>query len=96
MRFWLWPGPSRPTRLLRIGDSVSPCEEYDRKLLWLASLLSLLMCWPAPEYRAKDKLENKLPKLVCAGKMSLSDAQACVESDWVRCAAKVKELEGKL
>ena len=172
---------------------MNPFEEYDRKLLWLAFLLSLLMCWPAPvtsqtlpdakltpgavntqviaepgagsylidgvEYnicardfrtkpfrhtsaalkkqvcakygitrgcpgpryeidhdvnlgiggadvlanlwvqpikqaRIKDhQVEDRLPKLVCAGKMSLSDAQACVESDWVKCAAKVKELE---
>ena len=58
-----------------------------------ADALDNLWWQPAPEYHAKDRLEDKLPKLVCAGKMSLSDAQACVESDWVKCAAKVKELE---
>jgi hypothetical protein len=57
--------------------------------------------WPQPiaEARVKDhQVEDKLggPKgLVCAGKISLKDAQACVLEDWVACAARVKKLEAK-
>jgi hypothetical protein len=44
--------------------------------------------WPQP-YRGtwgahvKDKLENKLHKLVCAGTLSLEDAQDEIATDWV-------------
>jgi hypothetical protein len=39
-----------------------------------------------------------LPKLVCAGKISLADAQSCISKDWVACGVRVKALlaaEGK-
>lgn len=44
--------------------------------------------WPEPwdgEYgaRKKDRLENKLHKLVCNGSMSLKDAQEAIVEDWV-------------
>jgi hypothetical protein len=42
------------------------------------------------EARAKDhQVEDVLPKLVCAGKMTLADAQTCIAKDWVACAARV-------
>jgi hypothetical protein len=31
----------------------------------------------------KDKLEDRLHALVCAGKMSLPDAQRAISSDWI-------------
>jgi len=34
-------------------------------------------------YHAKDKLENKVHDLVCAGKLSLRSAQHAIASDWV-------------
>jgi len=52
--------------------------------------------WPQPiaDARVKDHgVEDPLPKLVCAGKISLKDAQACVSTDWVTCMARVKMLE---
>lgn len=58
-----------------------------------ADVLANLWWQPAPAYHVKDRLEDRLPKLVCAGRMSLQDAQECVRGDWVKCAAKVKELE---
>lgn len=54
--------------------------------------------WPQPmdEARVKDQVEDLLggPKgLVCAGKISLDDAQRCVAGDWVKCAARVAKLK---
>ncbi len=52
--------------------------------------------WPQPiaQARIKDhQVEDRLPKLVCAGKMSIIDAQRCVADDWVACAARIKALE---
>lgn len=45
--------------------------------------------WPQPlsgkcGARVKDKLENELKKLVCAGKIALAQAQAEIAHDWVR------------
>lgn len=38
------------------------------------------------ESQAKDALEKRLNKQVCAGKISLATAQACVWNDWRACA----------
>ena len=51
--------------------------------------------WPQPmaEARTKDhQVEDVLPKLVCAGKMTLADAQRCVAADWVECGERIKAL----
>lgn len=37
---------------------------------------------PAPGFHQKDKLENYLHKQVCAGNMTLADAQTSIRSDW--------------
>jgi len=56
--------------------------------------------WPQPikEARVKDhQVEDLLggPKgLICRGKISLANAQRCIITDWVTCAARVKTLEG--
>jgi hypothetical protein len=36
----------------------------------------------SPGYRVKDRLENKLHQLVCAGKLSLRSAQTGIARDW--------------
>lgn len=36
----------------------------------------------APGYHVKDKLENRLHQLVCAGTMSLRNAQTQIAADW--------------
>jgi hypothetical protein len=43
--------------------------------------------WPElwPEAIAKDALENRLHALVCAGELSLHDAQTQISSDWEAC-----------
>ncbi|WP_225094634.1 hypothetical protein [Streptomyces sp. CoH27] len=45
--------------------------------------------WPEPHYDTggytasdKDTVENKLKKAVCAGTVSLADAQNAIETDW--------------
>jgi hypothetical protein len=45
--------------------------------------------WPQPysgtpwNAHVKDKLENKLHALVCAGTITLSDAQTAISTDWI-------------
>lgn len=38
---------------------------------------------PRPGFREKDKVENYLHREVCAGKITLKDAQEKIASDWV-------------
>ena len=38
--------------------------------------------------KAKDKLEHRLHRMVCRRRITLSDAQACIWSNWKVCAAK--------
>lgn len=50
--------------------------------------------WDKP-YGARQKdhqAENKLRKLVCAGKMTLYEARICISSDWVACGRKIASL----
>jgi hypothetical protein len=50
--------------------------------------------WPEPDYATrsgyylnpKDRLENKLKRMVCAGGLSLAQAQRMIASDWVAAA----------
>lgn len=53
--------------------------------------------WPQPIAQAhiKDRLEDQLKPLVCHKKMTLKQAQDCIRTNWVTCAARVKKLEGK-
>ncbi|WP_416968824.1 hypothetical protein [Streptomyces sp. 4F14] len=51
-----------------------------------------LNLWPEPEYGDqdagnKDTVENKLKKAVCAGQVSLSDAQNAIVTDWTTALA---------
>ena len=43
---------------------------------------------PRPGWDEKDQLENELHAEVCAGKMTLADAQHCIASNWVECWEK--------
>lgn len=38
---------------------------------------------PKPDAHEKDKIENYLHRQVCAGKMTLTDAQKIISTDWV-------------
>ncbi len=53
---------------------------------------SVANLWPQPltQARIKDhRVEDVLPKLICSGKMSMVDAQKCISSNWVACAARI-------
>ena len=42
--------------------------------------------------RKKDRVENYLHRLVCAGKISLKDAQKAIKTDWTKV---YEEMKGK-
>ena len=44
---------------------------------------------PAPGYHVKDRLENRLHRLVCAGQLPLGSVQREIAADWVALYAKV-------
>ncbi len=44
---------------------------------------------PAPGYKVKDKLENKLHDLVCSGQMTLSSARVGIATNWQKLYRKV-------
>ena len=44
---------------------------------------------PAPGYKVKDRLENKLHSLVCSGSMSLQSVQIGISSNWQKLYRKV-------
>lgn len=49
----------------------------------------VLQPWEGPEgARAKDVVETRTKRLVCAGKLSLEKARACMASDWRTCPSK--------
>ncbi len=43
--------------------------------------------------RIKDQVEDKLHRLLCSGKMSLSGVQSCITSDWVACGKKISTIK---
>ena len=47
---------------------------------------------PRPGFHQKDKVENYLHRQVCAGAMSLTDAQRQIATDWI---AVWKQIEGQ-
>jgi hypothetical protein len=61
---------------LELGGSNDP------KNLWPQPYL------PKPGAKEKDGLEDHLHALVCAGKVSLKQAQQCIAQNWMECATK--------
>lgn len=64
------------------------CEIDHLLSLEIGGANTLANLWPQPyagEWNAhvKDKLENHLHRLVCAGELSLEDAQAEISTDWI-------------
>ncbi|MBV8807968.1 MAG: hypothetical protein JO033_04785 [Acidobacteriaceae bacterium] len=78
---------------------VKPCpkavrEEIDHLIpLELGGMDDVKNLWPelakysdgSPGFHVKDKLENELHRRVCAGLMSLEDAQGCISHNWIDC-----------
>jgi hypothetical protein len=48
-----------------------------------------LWAQPAPAFHEKDKLENRLHKLVCSNRMTLPAAQSCLMRNWISCYEKI-------
>jgi hypothetical protein len=51
--------------------------------------------WPQPAsnpnrhgFRLKDRLENRLHRLVCSGRITLRAAQRAIRTNWVRAAKR--------
>lgn len=98
-----------PFRKVDESEKKKACEEYGAKncpgknweidhliSLEIGGSDSIKNLWPQPirEARIKDhEVEDVLPKLVCSGKITLKQAQACISSDWVTCAKKYGKLK---
>lgn len=55
--------------------------------------------WPQPYAgscgaRVKDKIEGKLKRLLCAGKITLKEAQDAIASDWIAAYKKYYDAAG--
>jgi len=65
-------------------DHLIPLElggaPYDPANLWPQS-------WP--DTQKKDTLEWQLNRAVCAGRMTLQDAQQCIRRDWIACGRQM-------
>ncbi len=71
--------------------------EFDHLIsLELGGSNDIANIWPQPyagawSARHKDRLENKLHRLVCGGELSLRDAQHAIAEDWVAAYHKYVE-----
>lgn len=43
--------------------------------------------------RVKDVVETRLKREICASKMTLKQAQACITSDWISCGRKIGAIK---
>ena len=70
-----------------VGQSRGPCCEFDHLIpRSLGGADDIRNLWPQPwkEAKRKDVLEVKLGRLVCAGTISLVDAQHAIATDWTK------------
>jgi hypothetical protein len=79
------------------------CEVDHLISLEIGGADTLKNLWPQPSqgafgYHLKDKLENRLHRMICDGKISLPEAQKCIASDWYACGLRLKVFDraGKL
>ena len=88
-------GPEKRASLRAYGDSTATSRfEYDHLVpLELGGAANdPRNLWPEPDYpggsngfylNPKDELENALNRLVCSGRIALSQAQHAIAADWV-------------
>jgi hypothetical protein len=50
---------------------------------------------PAPSFHAKDRLENRLHREVCTGRMDLVEAQRAIAADWLRASAALDAVSSR-
>ncbi|MGE3997750.1 MAG: hypothetical protein AB7F37_19415 [Variibacter sp.] len=81
-----------------IQDRRSAAYEIDHLIsLGLGGSNDIRNLWPESldtqpwNGRAKDRLEDRLHKLVCKGALSLDEAQAAIASDWIAAYQKYVE-----
>jgi hypothetical protein len=73
------------------GSGYGRCCEVDHLIpLELGGSNDIKNLWPQPDMPRpgageKDGLENVLHGLVCNGTITLTDAQKCIATDWVKC-----------
>ena len=75
-----------------------PCEVDHLISLEIGGSNDIKNLWPQPFEQAtipvgahdKDKLENRLHSLLCAGKIDLPAAQKCISEDWWKCDQRMK------
>lgn len=70
-------------------DPRCPCEIDHLVSRELGGADDLANLWPQPfsgpwNARDKDRLENRLHKEICAGRMKLEDAQEQIRADWTK------------
>lgn len=77
------------------GICTGGCEVDHLIPLELGGLDDIRDLWPQPSqpkpgFHEKDKLENWLKVEVCTGKMSLTDAQEAIRTDWYAAYLKMQ------
>jgi hypothetical protein len=83
--------PDSARTCLCTGSGYGRCCEVDHLIpLELGGSNDIKNLWPQPDMPKpgageKDSLENVLHGLVCNGTLTLTDAQHCIASDWVKC-----------
>ncbi|MEV0483406.1 hypothetical protein AB0I69_22740 [Streptomyces sp. NPDC050508] len=86
----------KKTQIVEYGYTDTSTSDYEEDhfvpLELGGSPKSALNLWPEPEYGTKtaankDTVENKLKKAVCAGTVTLSDAQDAIVTDWTTALA---------
>ncbi len=77
----------------RCDKSVEGDHVISLELGGCADCLGNLFPQPMAQARVKDhRVEDVLPKLVCAGRISLRGAQKCIATDWAACMEKIEAV----
>ena len=81
----------KPTRSVNCTGPSQSCYEVDHLIpLEIGGADEKNNLWPqlydgVNNAHDKDKLENYLHKQICANKMTMQQAQACISKDWIAC-----------
>lgn len=81
------------------GRCAGGCEVDHLISLELGGADTLSNLWPQPSrgvgFHVKNKLKNRLHRQVCAGELSLTDAQRCIAADWYQCGLDLKIFDAR-
>jgi hypothetical protein len=74
------------------GSHRFPEWEVDHRVpLELGGSNAMTNLWPEHHPQAKDRLENRLSRLVCRGRISLRFARRLITTDWLQARQWVNE-----